>query len=881
MVAPRPFWSLHTHSKYSINDALPEVADIVKKAVELDYPAIGLTDHGNPSGSVQLYRAARKAGIEPLPGMELYVVPDAEYAGRKDNLHLTVAAYSEKGYRNLCKLATLTAERFWYRPRVDFADFADMAEHGLTDGLVVSTGCYFGVLPQVMMRHGHKAAVQVAHALAGWFPRVYVELQNHGIDEHHSDFDLTDDEVMEGVWDVAQAAGLPVILARDSHYLNEEDRPIHEGLKRLVSFSEDVDDAVFPGSGYHMTDAEGLRPYFPPRMLEAGLAGLEDLANAAYVRLPELENFRLKVPDVTVGTEDPQEILEAKVLGLLTESERQSPAVMSALRQEFDVIREGQMAPYLLLVDMVCEFMREKGIRYTARGSASGSYVNYTLKITQANPLKYHLRFDRFLSRNRMKPPDVDLDVEHTRRDEVIAFITSKWAVRPVGSHMKYSLWDEDEGDDSKGSLRVRYFSTRNKRGLPQVLWRDIPEEDKALLHNLADRKLISGFGRHAAGYIVAPNEEVLRQLPLTYIASSKTLVTAYGKKDVEILGFTKLDLLGLRTQTAIRIMCEESGVDFDSIPEKDKDTFRAISEGKTVGVFQLEGYAMTKGCQQLKPKSLNDIIAAQALFRPATMKSGATEDYRARRAGKEPVPQRHEDIMAATRETYGVLLYQEQVMDVMQTMGMNPVELEEMLDAVKASNEYSEGAARAIQEKLPRIRELTTARGWSGVDISWLIEGLGAYADYSFNKAHAAQYGEVAYRTAYMRVHHPLAFWYGMLVAYSDHDNITHYVMEARRDGIRIRPAHVNHSKASYTIDPTMPNAIRRGLTAVRGIGESAAKELEAKQPFTSLKDMGERLLPRKVSGAKNLALGKSPAESGGMIAALADADALDGLEA
>jgi DNA polymerase III subunit alpha len=219
-------------------------------------------------------------------------------------------------------------------------------------------------------------------------------------------------------------------------------------------------------------------------------------------------------------------------------------------------------------------------------------------------------------------------------------------------------------------------------------------------------------------------------------------------------------------------------------------------------------------------------------------------------------------------------------VMDVMEALGLNSVELEEMLDAVKASNEYSEGAAETIEAMLPRLRELAAGRGWSQLDIAWLIEGLGAYADYSFNKAHAASYGEVAYRTAYMRVNHPLHFWFGMLVAYADHDNITRYVNEARHDGIRIAPAHVNRSKATYSIDPARPNTIRRGLTAVRGIGVVAAAELEAKQPFTSLMDMGERLLPRRVTGARNIVLGMSPAESGGMIAALWDSDALEGLE-
>lgn len=878
-VPTKPFWSLHTHSKFSVNDALPEVGAIVAKAVELGYPALGLTDHGSPSGLVQLYKACRKAGIEPLPGIELYVTPDSELGIRK-NLHLTMAAYTEQGYRNLMQVSSLSARRFWYKPRIDFADFAAMAEDGATSGLVVSTGCLGGVLPQTLITQGPQAALAVARTLAGWFPRVYVELQNHGIEMKEFP-GVTDDDVLDGLWDVAQAAGLPVILARDSHYVNEEDRPLHEALKQLVSFSDDPDDGLFSGEGYHMTDAQGLKPFYPPKMLQAGLDGLQELAEASYVRLPELETFSLKVPDVSFGG-DAQAELEDLIFDSLTEAERKDPALMHQLRAEFDVIRSGGMAPYILLVIQVAAFMREKGIRFWVRGSAAGCLVLYKGKVTQINPLRFGLRFDRFLSSNRMKPPDVDFDVEHLRRDEVIYWLNSRWATQSVGSHMKYSLFadDDNEGDNSKGSLRVKFYSSLRKRGIEHPpAWRDVPAVDKKMLFDLGDRKLISGYGTHAAGYIVAPNKEVLEQLPLAYIASSKKLVTAYGKKDVEQLGFLKLDLLGLRTATAVRLMEESSGLSFDDIPDTDAKTYRNIALGNNNGVFQLDGYAMTKGCKELRPTKLSDIIAAQALYRPATMKSGAKADYIARRRKLEPVPERHEIIMEATKETFGVLLYQEQVMDVMQGLGMTPAELEEMLDAVKASNEYSVGAAEVIKEKMPHIRELASDKGWTGIDIDWLIDGLGAYADYSFNKAHAASYGYVAYRTAYMKTHHPLDFWTAMLIAYADHDKHKEFTMAARRDGLRILPAHVNHSKVSYTMEREK-NAIRKGLLSIKGVGSVAAHELAEKAPFPSLTDLGQRVLPRRVSGAGGLALKKSPAESGGIVAALEDASALDGLE-
>ena len=880
MLPSKPFWSLHTHSEHSANDALSKVGQIVQRAHELGYPALGLTDHRSVSGSIQLYTSCRKIGIEPLPGIELDVFPDRETSGQKGKLHLTVAAYNEQGYRNLVKMATLTAKNFWYKPRIDFADIADMSEHGLTQGLVVSTGCFFGVVPQIMLKRGHKAAVHMAEALAGWFPTAYVELQNHGVEQQREEYgDITDDEVLDGVWDVAQSAGLPVIIGRDSHYVYEHEQEEHDALKRLVAFSEDPDEAVFPGSGYFMTDTKGLKRYYPPHMLEAGLDGLDELANKAYVRLPELETFTLRMPPIPV--DDPQAEMEAlanaklKEYGLDTDQR-----YVEWLRAEYDTIRAGGFAAYLLIVKMVCDFMREKGIRFRARGSACASLVLWLFDMgVPMDPVTLELRFDRFLSRRRTKPPDVDLDVEHLRRDEVVAYLQSLWAVRPIGNQAKYSLTETDsEGDHSRGSLKVRFFSTLRKQGVENREWRDIPTADKQMLFKIADRRLFSGYGRHAAGQIVAPNETELAQMPLAYIASSKQLVTAYAKKDVEKLGFLKLDLLGLRTMSAIADMEAETGMSIDDIQHGDKATYRMIAAGKTNGVFQLDGYTMRLGMKELRPRGLEDLIVAQALYRPAPLQSGMKLDYIARRRGREQPPERHEDIMTITAKTHGVLAYQEQVMDVLTVLGLDQVELEEMLDAVKASNEYTIGAAESIAGMMPRIEALAKERGWTGLDIAWLVEGLGAYADYSFNRAHAAAYADLAYRLAWMKCHYKLPFWKGTINAYVDDDKkLKPLAMDARRDGVRFLPAHVNKSGVYFTIDAS-GEAIRRGLMSIKGISIGYAPLIAATAPYSSYEDLGERVAS-KVTGSKALALGKSPAEAGGAMKALYDGNALEGL--
>ena len=886
-----PFWSVHTHSRYSAKDAMPSVASLVSMAADLGYPALALTDHGNPSGAVQLYKECKKNGIKPLPGVELYFTPERSWK-EQSNYHLTVVSYSETGYRNLVKMTNLSAQNFYYKPRLDFADLAQLAEDDLTTGLAVSTGCFFGIVVKTLLERGEREAMQIIIRLAGWFPKLYVELQNHGI--VHPD-GSTDDDIVAALVGIADRLGLPYLIAQDSHYLRLEEKPLHESFKQLVGYGDDPNEVVFPGDGFHMVDRAYLENYYEPLVLDRACDNLADLAARSCVRLPELEQFQLKVPDVTFSGNPVKELRERiwSALELRQLSAAKKRAWTTRLKEELEVIEFAEMAGYLMLVADVCDFMTKRDIWFHARGSAAGSLVVYLLGVSTVDPMHWGLRFDRFLSRDRTRPPDVDLDVERERRDEVILHLESIGEVRQVGSHMKLDLFDDK--DDSAGSLRIAYNSLRRKQGKPYIAeWRYIPTSDQKMLRSLAGLELISGNGTHAAGYIVAPDPEAIKQLPLAYMSSRDDFVTAYGKKDVEALGFVKIDLLGLRTLTAIKTTCEAIAEQdevqpkrvWDRIPNTDSATFARIGRGEVDGVFQLEGTAMRRGCKELKPTKLADLVAAQALFRPATRMSGATDDYLARRAGLSVVPERHADIATETKETFGVLLYQEQVISVMRNMGMPPAELTDMLDAVKASNEASAGAAVALEQAKPRIESLALARGWTAVDIRWLLNALVAYAEYSFNKAHSAVYGTVGYRQAYLSEHYPLEFWFGILTAFTGSkqrkgkkviDKEADYVKAARGYQIRILAPHVNASSVGYTLER---GAIRRGLISVKGCGVAASTELVSKAPFTSLADLGQRVVPSRVPGAKHLALGVPPMECGGVITPLYIAQAFDKLE-
>jgi DNA polymerase-3 subunit alpha len=886
----KPYWSLHNHSRYSANDAISPVAEMAGWAADHDYPALGLTDHGGVPGVLQLYKSCRNLGVEPLPGVELYVSADRELHQQGNNLHLTVTAYSTEGYRNLCKLTTLTARNFYYKPKVDFADFAKLAEQGLTQGLAVSTGCWFGVLPVIMREQGPAAAAAMIETFKAWFPRVYVELQAHGVVDHRDDnpwsaAGLTEADMVESLIYLANTTGTPYIITSDAHYTYGEDQDLHDRFKTMCSWSEtDPDDAAFPGGPYCMQTREDLEPYFSPEVIDSACDTLADLAERAHVRIPELDTYTMLVPDVVVN-EDPATVLAKKAreglyakvaAGLIPKS--RLTEYEDRLDTELDILAYRHFDPYVLLVDRICEFMRAEGIVFNARGSANNCLTLWVIDITRVDPIRWKLRMERFISRDRIKPPDIDLDIERRRRGEVAAKLESWYPTVRVGSHGTYSLWDEDE-EEGKGSLRTRYYSTLNKQGRPKPRWLDLPKEDVEALEVLSSRRLFSGYGKHASGYVVAPDAALLDTLPLVWIASSKSFITAYDKNDVEDLGFTKIDLLGLRTMSALAIACDHTGIVLEEIPLNDSKVYARIARGAVESCFQLSGYTQLKGYRRMKPKNMADLILGQALFRPGA--SGAESYVLARRRGREPVPEQHPDLAAETAETYGELVYQEQVLGCLSAIGLSIEDINSMLKAVKASNQYVEGARRTIAEITPRIQAAAEERGWPEDDIALLVEAVAGYADYGFGKGHATAYALMAYWTAWMCEHHPLAWWHGTLVGFEQHDKENLFVKAARGEGVRVMPAHVNESDVSYTLD-TRRNAIRKGLIAIKDIGEVAATELVANAPYTSLKDLGQRCLPRRVSGAGGLAIGKHPRETGEKTKAvvLYEAGALEGLE-
>ena len=840
------FWSVHTHSRYSYNDALPKVEAIVARAKELGYSGLALTDHGNMAGSVKLYTECMKAGIKPFPGSEMYLVRDRSDKKAK-RYHVGLVAYTTQGYRNLVQISTRSYRQFHHKPLIDLADLAEFHETGLSEGIALTTGCFFGLVTQTLVNDGYAAARSTIAMLASWFD-TYVEIQRHHID--HGDEYPSEEKIARDLNAIATELDLPVVITQDSHYLDPEHRGLHESLKRLVAFGPDPDDAVFPGDGFHLADDQWMAEHHEPYILRAGLSGLQRLLGKWDMAIAEMDEYRYRVPALVA---DPSAALRQRCTRELIRRGLAKPRYLDRMAEELEVVEAARMANYLLLVAKVTDHMYDVEMFFQCRGSAAGSLLCWLLNITNVDPLKWKLRFDRFLTKDRTKPPDIDLDVESDRRKELLDWLNETFAVTQIGTFGTYSIAGDEEG---KGSLRVKYLSTVRKR-TGEADWANVTPEERHELNALSDLELYSGYGVHAAGIILCTSRtELETQVPLMYVASSKTFCSQYDMKDVEGIGLVKLDALGVKTMDVLRQTILNMGRDpkdgLDWIEHSHSNVYRMIGKGDTDGVFQLEGPTSARGVRRLRPTKIGDVIAAMALFRPGVMASGAMDTYMRRKNDGEKTPDRHPIIAKATKETFGILLYQDQVIEVLRDLGLGVDDLNAFLKAVKASNKNVAAAAATMEKYEPVIQDLCHDAGMTQADYDWLQEALTAFAEYSFNRAHATVYGITAYRCAYLALNHGKEFHAALLSVAAGTTKEPKYLHAARVRGHRLIKADVSYSDRSYSVDPK-GRGIRKGLLSIKGIGPSAADAIVEARPFTSVKDFCTKVNPRAVTGVKD----------------------------
>ena len=867
------FMHLHAHSAFSCKDAIQSVPDMVRLAAKWGQPGMALTDHGNMSGTVQLYQAGKKYGIPVFPGFEGYLVEDVQDTAAKRH-HFGLLATSLRSFRALVAFSSLSHTRpnFHIMPRHDFSNLAELAGTPGASDLVLLTGCYFGLVQQTLIEKGALSARRVVEMYASWFPNTVVEIQNHGTVHPNG---VTDSDIVDELIGIADRLGLPVVATQDSHYLNMADKAAHNTMKKMVYRQGDSNE--FPGDSFHFASTEWVERHYTGKQWERSEEGHEFVLGLNKLKLPALDKYQPHVPKMSKTPQVDLEKLCMKRLDDLLDGGKISLrggevgtfiAYRDRLIYELGVIKKLGYADYFLHVLDFVNWCRKRRIMIEARGSANGSLVCYLLQVTQIDPLQWkYVTFERFLSEDRQKPPDIDIDIEDIRRPEAVAYIRNKYGAIAIGNYSALGSRD----DDDKGSVLTSYnaymrsrlspadFNSRFGKGIETIEEiRKINKKDYHGVRRLSKLPVYRSYGVHAAGLLLNGAElKTSDYVPTMLVASSDTVVSQYTMDDLEALGYLKDDVLGQRTLWVMarcqELMGRDDVMDFSWIPFNDRDTCSVLSQGRTGNaIFQFEGYAMAKGARSLGIRNTEDCILAGALFRPACIDSGITDLYIKRRNSavlRSNLRYPHPAFEKALKPTHGCVLFQEQVLQIMRGLGLDYAGINAFFKIVKDSGK---GATERNIERAHEVR-----KQWDEIcDKNKIVDREGAwhyiegYVKYGFNAAHSTGYGVRSYRCAYLKTHYPLEYMSAVLESVAGKpkvgkiDKEAMYATEARRIGIRLLPPDVTVSGANWTMDGKR-NAITKGLASISGIGTAAEAIVEAREqsPFTSAADLAQRL--------------------------------------
>lgn len=852
------FVHLHVHSEYSLLDGMGRVRELVARAAELGMPALALTDHGNLSGTIKFYRAAQDAGVKPLLGAELYVAPDSRHsrdpATSRSAYHLVVLAADETGWQNLLVLANRGhTEGFYYKPRVDLEL---LAEHAA--GLIALSACESGEVQRHLL-HGRAAAARAAAGrLAEIFPgRFYLELQDHGLERHQ--------ELVRNQIALARSLNLPLVASADVHYLAAEDREPHRVLINIQAGKKlaDPDSRSFDGDGYHFLTEEEMQARF--REVPEALA--ETLAVAEQCEL-RLDLGRRLLPRYPSSLSPNEELVaQARAGARARFGDPLPPPVEERLNYELDVIARMDLAPYFLIVADFVGYARRKGIPVgPGRGSAAGSLVSYALGITQVDPLRFGLLFERFLNPDRVSLPDFDIDFCIRGRDEVIRYVAERYgrdhlaqiatfdrmAARSVVRDVARVLGFPYEKSDRIAKL-VPVGMTL-PRALEQVpALQELAEEDEETRRLFAIARRLEGLLRnsstHAAGVVIAP-EPLEKFVPLMRLTDG-SFVTQFDMHDVEAVGLLKMDFLGLRNLTLLddvaRLVERRTGVavNLDRIPLDDRATYELIQSGQTTGVFQIESPGMKALIRRLQPTEFRDLIAILGLFRPGPLDSGMADDYIERKHGRQPVTYPHPATEEVLAETYGLPIYQDQILLLAQRLAGFTLGEADLLRRAMGKKKPQEMA-----EMESRFVDGCVRNGIPPDEARRIFADIEKFSRYGFVKAHSTAYAFITYWTAYFKAHYPTEFMAALLTSVQEStEKVAAYIEECRGMGLAVLPPDVNESAMGFT--PVGEGKIRFGLGAIKHVGTGAVEAILASRGagFQSFFDFCQRLDPERVS--------------------------------
>lgn len=871
---------LHNHTQYSLLDGLTKVPALVDFVKEQGMQAVAMTDHGTLSGAIEFYKAATENDVKPIIGMETYMAArtlhDKDPGKDKPNFHLILLAMNNAGYQNLLRLSTIAnLEGFYYKPRIDHQLLEKYNE-----GLIVLSGCIGGEVGDALRNGQYDEAKKIAVWYKSVFgDRYYFEVQDHGHPEHPSKWS-EQHAVNEQIFKLSKELEIPCVVTCDAHYLKHEDQEAHEILLcvQTGSFLSDEKRMSLKDFELHVTEPEELIKRWGTTHPEV-ITNTRTIADRCDVTI---ELGKILIPKFPVPKgESERSYLEKSVyrglawrygeksekdtIGLtISEAKKTLPAeVLERAEYELGIVERMGFNGYFLIISDFMNWGKDQGIVFgPGRGSAAGSIISYALKITELDPLAYDLLFERFLNPDRISMPDVDIDIQDTRRDEVIRYCAEKYGTDRVANIVTFGrMAARNAVRDVSRVLQVPYAEADRLAKMipPPVQGMHIPlatslqkdfdlkreyetSETAKRVFDLAVQMegTIRSHGVHAAGVVIAP-EEIVKYTPLE-MAQKGVVATQYSMGPIEELGLLKMDFLGLSNLTTIkntlRIIKKvyKKNIDITNIPLDDVQTFELFQRGDTTGVFQLESSGMKRYLKELKPTTFEDIVAMVALYRPGPMQF--IDDFIARKHGERQISYPHPSMENALKNTYGVLVYQEQVMQISKEVcGFSGGEADTLRKAI--------GKKKIDIMRKMKARMIEGGQEVSGIDPKIMEKfwaQLEEFAAYCFNKSHAACYGLIAYQTAYLKAHYPAAFMAALMTSdFDDTDRLAIEITECKHMGIEVLPPDVNESYVEFGVVPGEKLQVRFGMAAIKNVGTGAVEEIlraRAETPFADLED-------------------------------------------
>ncbi len=862
-----PFVHLHVHSEYSLLDGSSRVADLPRRAKELGMDAIALTDHGNLYGAIAFYKACKAEGVKPILGCEVYVVLGSceERDPKQKRNHLVLLAENLTGWKNLLKIVSKGyVDGFYYKPRVDKETLKNYHE-----GIIATSACLGGEVQRRLLEGNVEAAKEAAKSYEEIFGKgnFYLELQNHGMRQQL----LVNDELRK----ISKELDIPLMASNDIHYLRAEDAKAHAALLCIQTGStlKTPGRMEFPSDEFYLKSPEEMEKALPE-----DLEALQNTAEIAKRCNVELTFHELHLPhfEVPEGYTHESYLEHLAYEGLLRRYETMTPELEERFRYELNTIFTMGYTDYFLIVWDFIRFAKDSGIEVgPGRGSAAGSIVSYALGIIDVDPMRYDLLFERFLNPERVSMPDIDIDFCYERREEVIEYVNRKYgadhvaqiatfgtlgarqAIRDVGRVMDLPLWKVDR----IAKLVPNELNMTIERALS--ISKELEEErkkDKEVEELIALSLQVEGLARHvsthAAGVVIT-KDPVTDYVPLT--RNKDVLSTQFNMIELEELGLLKMDFLGLRTLTVIRdalAMIEKNhGVKilFETMDLDDPKVLKLFAEARTQGVFQFESEGMRAFLRELRPNKFEDLVAANSLFRPGPMDQ--IPKFCAAKHDPSTISYPHESLKDILEVTYGCIVYQEQVMEIVQKLGGYSLGEADLLRramskkkmAVMEENRKNFIYGTSDDEGYVLI-EGALRRGVDEASANRVYDLMIDFAKYAFNKSHSVAYSVVAYRTAYLKTYYPAEFFAAHISSYmGDKHKMSKDIQEVRHMGIPFRGPDINVSEAKFTVED---GAVRYGLAAVRNVGEAFIEELieERNQsgPYKSLEDFVTRLIRR-----------------------------------